>query len=116
MTAIERIAKYKAKNQPEIVYLRVKQVKELAEILYANKCENFVRLEQILNSYGLKLPYEGRLFQFVRELYDLMLTDPERARMLWRVYNLPDEAWDDILRIMSRPAKQYIVSECVIEL
>jgi hypothetical protein len=46
----------------------------------------------------------------------LLLSDPERARMLWRVYNLPDEAWDDILRMMSRPAKQYIVSECRIEL
>jgi hypothetical protein len=116
MSANERIAKYKAKLDPRVVYLRVKQVKDIAEVLYANKCENFVRLERYLESYGFKLPYEGRLFQFVRELYDLVLTDPERAKLLWKVYNLPIEAWDDILRIMRRPAKQIIVSECRIEL
>jgi predicted AlkP superfamily pyrophosphatase or phosphodiesterase len=116
MKASERIAKYKAKNVPQIVYLRVKQIKSIAEILYANKAENFVRLEQYLQSYGFKLPYEGRLFQFVRELYDLMLSDPERAKALWKAYNLPDEAWDDVLRLMARPARQYVISECRIEL
>jgi hypothetical protein len=116
MTASERIAKYKVKNEPKVVYLRVKQVKYIAEILYANKCENFVRLEQILSSYGLKLPYEGRLFQFARELYDLILTDPERAKSLLDVYNLPSDAWFDIERIMSRPQRQYITSVCEVEL
>jgi hypothetical protein len=116
MSATERITKYKAKLDPQVVYLRVKQIKQLAEILYENKTENFVRLEQILNSYGLKLPYEGRLFQFARELYDLILSDPERAKGLLETLNLPSDVQFDIERVMGRPQKQYVVSVCEIEL
>ena len=114
--ATERMAKYKAKLQPDVLYLRTKQVHQLAVEKYANRVENFVRLENFLAGLGLKLPYEGRMFQFARELQHLIVTDPERAKKLWEAYGLDPEPFEVVARLMQIPARQVIISECRISL
>ena len=114
--ASDRIRKYKVKNDPKVVYLRIKQVRDLAAEKYGIWMENFARLEEFLAGLGLSFPERGRAFQFSREFYDLIRTDPERAANLWRTYGLDPNVYDYIWRLFRAPQKQTIISTCTITL
>jgi len=114
--AADRVRKYKAKNDPNVIYLRVKQIRDLAAEKYGIWTENFVRLEEFLAGLGLTFPHRGRAFQFAREFYDLIKTDPERARALWETYGLDPNVYDYIWRLFRAPQKQTIISTCTITL